>query len=457
MSPVDVLNPAAAFHTDPAQVHETLRRKLLVDGFDFVFDPERSHGATLVDSRSGRSFVDLFSFFASMPVGFNHPKMRDPAFLTRLTSAAVHKPTNSDVYTQAMADFVVALSRTLPVPAGAKESPFVHLFFVEGGTLAVENALKAAFDWKVQKNLRRGLPESVGTKVLHFQNAFHGRSGYSLSLTNTFDSRKTRYFPKFEWPRIPTPALSFPATAESVARTADAERVAISLMKDALARHKNDIACVILETIQGEGGDNHFRTEFLKQLRQLCDEEEIVLIFDEVQSGFGLTGKWWAQEHHGVYPDIFSFGKKTQVCGIAATTRVDDVDSVFKIPSRINSTWGGNLVDMVRCTRYIEIIEQENLLANAASTGKYVLGTLEAIAAEFPGKMFNIRGRGLMCAFDLASPESRDQLRKHLYDEGVVILACGARSLRYRPVLDFTTADADKAAEAIRRAMRKLT
>jgi L-lysine 6-transaminase len=436
------------FKTAAKDVHDALRRKMLVDGYDFVFDSEHSRGAKMADAKSGREYLDLFSFFASLPVSYNHPGLSDPTFREKLLAAALHRPTNSDVYTTAMADFVTAFSRTLP-PA------FTHLFFIDGGALAVENALKVAFDWKVQKNLRRGLPETVGTRIAHFERAFHGRSGYTLSLTNT-DQRKTKWFPKFDWPRLPTPGLTFPVTDRVLEDVKRVEDAAVARLKDELVRHPHDVAAVIVETIQGEGGDNHFRPEFLRRLRDLCDEAEMLLIFDEVQTGFGLTGTWWAFEQLGVAPDIFSFGKKTQQCGIAATSRVDDVDSCFKVPSRINSTWGGNLVDMVRCTRYVEVIEEYRLLENVRRVGPYALGKLAELAAAFPALVSNVRGRGLMCAFDLATPALRDRLKDALEEDGVIILPCGERSIRFRPVLDFTTQDADEAHRRLAAGLAKI-
>ncbi len=436
------------FHTPAAKVHEALRAKLLVDGYDFVFDPVRSKGAKLFDAKSGREFLDLFSFFASLPISYNHPGLSDPSFREKIAAVALHRPTNSDVYTTALADFVAAFSRTLP-PA------FTHLFFIDGGALAVENALKVAFDWKVQKNLRRGLPETVGTRIAHFERAFHGRSGYTMSLTNT-DPRKTKWFPKFDWPRLACPGLSFPATPAVIENVGRVEDVAIAQLKDALVRFPSDVAAVIIEPIQGEGGDNHFRPEFLKRLRDLCDEAEMLLIFDEVQTGFGLTGTWWCHEQLGVTPDVFAFGKKTQQCGIAATKRVDDVDSVFKVPSRINSTWGGNLVDMVRCTRYVEVIEEYRLLENVRRVGPYALACLERLAGAFPHLVSNVRGRGLFCAFDVATPALRDRLKDLLEEDGVIILPCGERSIRFRPVLDFTTQDADEAAAKLAVGLAKL-
>jgi len=434
------------FRTAPGAVKDSLDTHLLADGLDLIFDPAASHDAWMVDARNGDEYLDLFSFFASLPVGFNHQALDDEAYLAKLGQAARIKPTNSDIYTQAMADFVASFARTLP--AG-----FKHLFFIEGGALAVENALKAAFDWKVRKNMAAGRPETLGTQIIHFKHAFHGRSGYTLSLTNSFDPRKTQYFPMFDWPRIEAPGARFPLDADTIREVEAAEATCIAQIKEALAANQHDIAALIIETIQGEGGDVHFRPEFFQHLRTLADEEEFLLIFDEVQSGMGLTGKWWAFENCGVQPDIFSFGKKTQVCGIAATSRLDEVDSVFEVSSRINSTWGGNLVDMVRCERFIQIIEDENLLENARNVGGYALEQLSELASDHPG-MDNVRGRGLMCAFDLQDSDTREQVRGRLYErERVIMLPSGERSLRFRPVLDFTRAHVDEAVNRIRRAL----
>ena len=442
------------FQTDPREVHRVLGEWMLVDGFPLVYDTERSRGAHLVDAIGGTPYLDMFSFFASMPVGHNHPKLRTPDFAAKLQAATLTKVSNSDIYTPAMADWVAALGRTMP-------ANFEHLFFIEGGALAVENALKVAFDWKVRKNIARGLcsgrdDDLLGTQVLHFRSAFHGRSGYTLSLTNGFAPQKTQYFPKFPWPRVSTPAMRFPFDEVAQAATIAAEQATVAEIRAAIAERGHDIAAMILETIQGEGGDNHFRPEFLQTLRSLCDEHEILLIFDEIQCGMGLTGKWWAFEHTGVQPDVFSFGKKTQVCGIASTTRVDEVDSCFKVPSRINSTWGGNIVDMVRATRYIEIIEQERLLDNARDMGEHLLAGLRSLAKP-GGPVSNVRGRGLMCAFDLPSPEIRGNVVKAaMKDEHMLVLPCGNAGIRFRPVLDIDRGAIDDALARLARVLGKL-
>ncbi len=445
--------PKPVFQTAAHEVHDVLRNWMLVDGLPIVYDAQRSHDAFVVDAKTGHEYLDLFSFFASMPVGHNHPKLADPEFHARMMAAVVTKVSNSDIYTPAMADFVRAMGRTMP-------PGFKHLFFIEGGALAVENALKVAFDWKVRKNIERGLckgtdDDLLGTQVIHFENAFHGRSGYTLSLTNSFSQQKTQYFPKFRWPRVSTPAMAFPL-ADHLAEVEAAERRSLEQIHAAIDVHGHDIAALIIETIQGEGGDNHFRPEFLAALRQICDENEILLVFDEIQSGMGVTGKWWAFEHHGVQPDVFAFGKKSQVCGLASTGRVNDIDSVFKVSSRINSTWGGNIVDMVRATRYIEIIEQDGLLDNARIVGEHLVGGLHHLA-ERHAVVSCVRGAGLMCAFDLPTPELRTTLiDRAMADERLLILPCGRQSVRFRPSLDVTREHIDDGLARLARLLQRL-
>jgi L-lysine 6-transaminase len=429
----------------PERVHETLRRHLLVDGFDLVLDTRASRGSWLVDARDGSRHLDLFSFFASAPLGMNHPALADdPAFLAELTEVAVNKPSSSDIYTTHMAAFVETFERVLGDPA------LPHLFLVEGGALAVENALKTAFDWKRRHNALHGRPEHLGTKVLHLRKAFHGRSGYTLSLTNT-DPRKTALFPTFDWPRIDVPAIRFPLSADHRAEVEAAEVRALQQAREAFAAHRHDIACFIAEPIQGEGGDNHLRAEFLQAMQALCREHDALFVLDEVQTGGGMTGTAWAYQQLGVQPDVVAFGKKLQVCGIMAGGRVDEVpDNVFRVSSRINSTWGGGLTDMVRSRRYLEVIEADGLIERAAVLGKRLLDGLATIP-----EVGNVRGRGLFVAVDLPTPEARDAALERLHrDEKVLILGGGERSIRFRPALSIGEDELDAAVAALARAVR---
>jgi L-lysine 6-transaminase len=429
-------------HVAPDDVREVLGRSILADGLDFVLDVERSAGSHLVDARTGERYLDMFTFFASSALGMNHPALADdPSFRAELAAAAVNKPSNSDVYSVPMARFVETFARVLGDPA------LPHLFFVDGGALAVENALKVAFDWKSRLNESRGLDPELGTKVLHLQGAFHGRSGYTLSLTNT-DPNKVARFPKFDWPRIDAPYL------RPDANMAEVEAESLRQARAAFEANPHDIACFIAEPIQGEGGDRHFRAEYFVAMRDMCDEFDALLIFDEVQTGCGMTGTAWAHQQLGVVPDVVAFGKKTQVCGVMAGRRVDDVpDNVFAVSSRINSTWGGNLTDMVRSRRILEVVEADGLLAHAADEGRHLLGRLRELAADFPGVVLDPRGRGLMCAFSMPTAAQRDALIQRLWDRHVIMLASGPDSVRFRPALTATRDDIDAAIDAVRAAL----
>lgn len=427
---------------------EVLEKHILLDPPHLVIDFEKSHGSYFYDALSDRELLDFYSFFASLPIGFNHPKMLEKSITEDLYRAGLCKPANSEVLSIEYAEFVDTFEK-IAAPKG-----FEHFFFISGGGLAVENALKAAFDWKVRKNLAKGIKDK-GSQIIHFKRAFHGRTGYTLSLTNTFDPNKTKYFPKFDWPRITSPFIQFPLTDSNLEQVIHLENQAVQEIKKAFAERPDDIAAIIIEPIQGEGGDNHFRKEFIQALRKLADENEALLIFDEVQTGMGMTGRMWCAEHFGIMPDIICFGKKSQICGIMCNDRVQEVDSVFKVPSRINSTWGGSLVDMVRCARYLEIIEEEHLVENAARMGKFLLDGLRNISQHF-AHMTHIRGRGLMIAFDLPSTEERNKFRRYLFDAGCMVLPCGERSIRLRPSLNLTLEDAKKGLVFIREGFQKL-
>ncbi len=433
----------------PGKVHEVLSKYMLTDGFDIVLDLKNSRGIHLIDEKTGDQYIDFFAFFASSALGMNHPKLNTSEVKEELALAGINKPSNSDIYTTKMVEFVDTFGR-FAMPDYMK-----HLFFISGGALAVENGLKVAFDWKVQKNFLKGYKEEKGHQVIHFKEAFHGRSGYTMSLTNT-DPDKIRYFPKFNWPRIINPKISFPleANLESIKKL---EYQAIDEIHKSIRNNPDDIAVIIIEPIQGEGGDNFFRKEFFQKLREIADENDILLMFDEIQTGFGLTGKFWASEYY-VNPDIISFGKKAQVCGIMVSDRIDDIpENCFRKSSRINSTWGANLVDMVRSKHILQIIKEDNLVDNANVQGKYLLDNLLDLQSEFKGIVSNVKGLGLMCSFDLPDQPAINKFRKSCYQEKLLILGCGKKSIRFRPPLNITKEGLDEGLKIIKKVLSLLS
>jgi L-lysine 6-transaminase len=433
---------------DAPHVLQELERHILMDGFKIVIDLEKSRGSYLYDAASGHRLIDLYGFFGSMPVGFNHPHFQEPEVQAELARAAKTKIANSDVYSEGYAEFVETFARVAPLP------PLSRYLFIEGGALAIENCLKAAMDWKVRKNMAAGCGER-GTDVLHFRRAFHGRTGYTMSLTNT-DPRKTDLFAKFNWPRVSNPSIDFSLPQSERERDViEREKESEAEIRKFIDERGADICAIIIEPIQGEGGDNHFRGEWLKKLRQICDESDVLLIFDEVQTGLGTTGRAWCCEHFGVVPDLMAFGKKVQVCGVMAGPRLDEVkDNAFRLPSRLNSTWGGNFTDMVRSAHYLRIIEQENLIENAANVGAYFVDQLLELQRECD-MISAVRGRGLFIAFDMPDAKTRDDFWRELFDAGVLVLKSGEHSIRFRPALDISQQVVDEALEILRRLCRR--
>ncbi|HEY5820824.1 MAG TPA: L-lysine 6-transaminase [Propionibacteriaceae bacterium] len=441
---------AEQIHVAPAEVHEVLSEHILSDGMKLVLDLTRSRGSWIVDARNGQRYLDLYTFFASAPLGLNPPGIvDDPTFMAELGAIAANKPANPDMYSSAYAEFVATFARVLGDPA------LPHLFFVEGGALAVENALKVAFDWKSRRNEAAGRDRRLGTRILHLTHAFHGRSGYTLSLTNT-EPNKTDRFPRFDWPRIDAPVITHPLS-EHLDLVLEAEEQALAQARQAFADHPHDIAAFIAEPIQGEGGDNHLRPEFFQRMQELVHAHDALFILDEVQTGVGTTGTAWAYQQLGVTPDVVAFSKKAQLGGIMAGGRVDEVsDNVFVVPGRINSTWGGGLVDMVRSQRILEIIESEGLIEAAGPKGELLLNGLRAVESR-TGAIGNVRGRGLFAACDLDTPELRDAVVTDLREvEHVIVLPCGVRAIRFRPALNIGDDEIDLATAALGRSVARI-
>ncbi|MDR3280226.1 MAG: L-lysine 6-transaminase [Synergistaceae bacterium] len=445
------------FGVTPNEVFPAIEKYMLRDGYDIVIDMEKSKGSHVVDARTGDDWLDFYTFFASAPFGMNHDKLTNDEFKEKIFRAAINKVANSDIYTLEMGEFVKTFGEL------ARPEGFNHLFFVDYGTLAVENAFKVAMDWKVQKLQAKGkitrgeaISGSKGTKVIHFNEAFHGRGGYTLSVTNTSDANKFQRFAKFnDWPRIINPKITFPLETH-IATTQWLEAQAVKQINNVLADDPDGHCAIIIETIQGEGGDNHFRTEFLQKLKDICDQNEMMLIFDEVQCGMGITGKMWAWQYQ-VAPDIFTIGKKAQVCGIAVGPKVDEVENnCFKVSSRINSTWGGTVADMVRSTRYLEIYRDDHILDYVTNTaGPALIKGLEKLRDEFPELISNVRGKGLMCAYDIKTPELRGKFLAECSKRHMLILPCGTHTVRFRPALNVPLEDIALGIEISRQAAKE--
>jgi len=435
---------------------------------DISPDLWKSHNSYLVD-RSGEEYLDFFGFLSTAPVSYNHPRLRDKAFLDRLAKASFYRPSLADFWTEELAEFVDAL-RKYGTP-----DYLHHYFFIDGGALAVENALKASFDWKVRRNLEKGLIDHdptedlmpLGTKVISFESAFHGRSGYTLSLTHTNDKRKYKYFPKFDWFRVEPPVMRFDnnGAVSNPEEVQAQEKKAADAIVSILEKHGDDVAAFIIEPIQCEGGDRHIPSSFFTTLRNLGDKYDVLLIYDEVQTGFGTTGKMWGHEHFGsdARPDLIAFSKKSQVGGVMANHDkfARFKDNVFANndggKSRLNSTWGGHPSDMLRGAEYLKIIHDENLLANASEKGEKLLSGIREFCKKYDTLIENPRGRGMLLGFDAATPQDQGNLWQAMKEENLLALTCGTRTIRFRPHLDLTDDDVEQGLDRLGRALKKIS
>lgn len=420
---------------NPITAHDIVRKTNFYSAYDLTYDLTKSYGNYIWDSKNNRPILDCMGFFASNPLGHNHPKMLEREFSEKLLRVSRTNPANTEIITEEYAGFIQSFYDI------AFPSHFKYLFLISGGSAAVENALKTAFDWKLQFNRLNDIhihPNELD--VIHLRKAFHGRGGYTLSLTNTSDPRKYRDFPKWNWTRFDPPSINF----DDMSGIEELTNKTIVEMEDYLEKHHHKVAAIIIEPIQGEGGDNYFTDTFHTYLRFLANEFNCLLIYDEIQTGLGITGKWWAYQNYSIVPDIIVFGKKAQVCGIIVGRVIDSVERhVFNEKSRLDSTWNGNLTDMVRGQRYLEVVKEDKLLSNTISTGAYLLEGLKDVSKNLEEKFYNVRGLGLMIAFDFPIKELRDSFLEIALKHGLLCLGCGSSSIRLRPSLTFNKKDVD--------------
>ena len=429
-----------------ARAVQDLRASVTGDLIDIVVDLDSGSGCRFSDARDGTEYLDMTMYFSSAPLGHGHPALRDPACERAMLRAARTKPSNPDFATVEQAEFAETFRRV----AGDPDLPL--LFLIDSGTLAVENALKIAFDWKTKRNARAGVAARAH-RVLHLRHAFHGRSGYTLSLTNT-EPAKIRDYPKFDWPRIPSPVV--PTEEWEAPGLLPAETAALEQARTELERYGAEIACLVYEPVQGEGGDRHLRGRFLRALRDLCTEHDVLTVADEVQTG-ALAGAPWVSVELDLRPDLIAFGKRMQVCGVQGGRRVLEVeDNAFREPSRISSTWGGSLVDMVRATHVLRTVERDELFDRAARMGELLRAELRALAAEFPGVLRDPRGRGLMCAIGFHDRAVRDGV---IADARrccrTLFLPSGPDSVRWRPPLTVSEEEISAAVAAMRTCLHR--
>ncbi len=353
--------------------------------FPLQVDLARSRGSIVHDELSGHGYLDLFGLYSSLPLGYNHPIFGADFFADVCEVASVRLATN--VFRHRFIDrFVRAFRPHL-------FSDRIHLSCT--GALAVESAIKVAMERRKLKHPR----------VLSIENSFHGVNAWGLPTSRVgATARRMEWFPKSDWPCLPLDA-------------------AIAWLRSG---ETDDVVAVIVEPIQATSGDIYLAPEKLQELASIANAKGICVIMDEIQSGFGVTGRMWYAEHLGVTPDILVFGKKSQVCGLCAS---EEYAEIFESPfQKLDVTFDGDLIDMVRATYVLRAIDTNDILRN-------VLALSAAFEAALAPVVEGYRSRGCLIAFDLPDTASRDAFVSRCFASRVLVNKAGERSIRLRPHL----------------------
>ncbi|KAH7317356.1 4-aminobutyrate aminotransferase [Rhexocercosporidium sp. MPI-PUGE-AT-0058] len=406
----------------------------------FVADYVNSSGNYIVDV-DGNKYLDVYAQIASIAVGYNNEALIKAAKSPEMITALVNRPATGNF----PAENWMSLLRDGLMRAAPKG--LNQIFTAQSGSEANELAFKAAFmlyqrrqrgegvEWTEEEigscinNAKPGSPELA---VLSFRNSFHGRGFGSLSTTRSKAVHKLD-IPSFNWPQASFPALKYPLEKYTTENTAEEQRC-LTEVESLIQSWHCPVAAVIIEPIQGEGGDNHASPAFFQGLRAITQKLKVVLIVDEVQTGFGATGKFWAHDHWNLStpPDIVTFSKKAQTAGYFFSDTMLVPDKAY----RQFNTWMGDAARVILCNAVIEQIIETKLVEQTARVGAVLYAELEKLATRYPQLIQNLRGKGqgTFIAFDTLSAAPLLAKMKRL---GVNIGSCGRETVRLRPMLVF--------------------
>ncbi|GAA5899346.1 hypothetical protein JCM8208_001622 [Rhodotorula glutinis] len=408
-----------------------------------VADYAKSKGNYLVDV-DGNQHLDVFAQIASIAIGYNHPTLIELAKTDEFAIASMNRPALGSF---PGADWAETIQKGL-LTVAPKGVP--HLFTQMDGSGANEGALKAAFmayralltlrpppSTQMASCMNNASPGSPELVAMSFKSGFHGRLFGSLSLTRSKAIHKLD-IPAFDWPAVSWPSIKYPLD-EYASENAEAEARTIARVEETIvewAKKGKKVAALIVEPVQAEGGDNHASPSFFKALRTVTREHGVYLIVDEVQTGVGATGSFWAHEKWQLDhpPDFVTFSKKMQAAGYyhAESTRPS-------LPYRNYNTWMGSPAIAMQAREIISFVKSHGLVQHTAVVGDELFSHLGALARRFPGMINNLRGKdhGTFIAWDAESPQARDKFVAAMRHEGVVMGGCGERAIRLRPMLIF--------------------
>lgn len=424
-------------------------------------DYEKSIGNYMVDA-DGNTFLDIITQISSIPLGYNHPALiealRDQANMAEF----VNRPCLGFLPPK---QFISRISNALleVAPKGLTEVQTMAC-----GSCSVENALKAAFIYyrdqqrggapptkeELHTTMWNQSPGSPQLSAISFDGGFHGRTMGALSCTHSKAIHKLDV-PAFDWPIAQFPRYKYPLEANAQENAQEDQRCLANV--DQLIhdyRDKAPVAAMIVEPIQSEGGDFHGSPEFFKGLRRICNQNKIGLIVDEVQTGCGPTGRFWAHEHFNMEdaPDFVTFSKKMLLGGYFYKPEFRPNQAY-----RVFNTWMGDPSKLILLEQVIAVIQKENLLAKIEQTGSRLQKGLHELQAKFHGLVSNVRGRGTFCALDFPDGSTRDKALEQLALHGVYAGGCGEKSVRVRTALVFNEKHADILLERLNTVLGKMS
>ena len=350
-----------------------------------TIDFKNSHGSYFVDKHSKEEYLDFFNMYSSLALGYNHP-IFDYSFKEKINEISYLRMANNVFKSDELLDFVEEF----------KNYTFSSNFhFTCTGALAVESALKAAMQYK----------KFINPLVISIKNSFHGVNSWGFTTSRIgITEKRMEYFPQNNWINLTLDEVIYHLNNENI----------------------DNLVAILIEPIQSTNGDIYLDKNKLLEIRELCTKKDICYILDEIQTGFGTTGKMWYYEHINITPDILIFGKKAQVCGIVTNNKYSEI---FSNPyQKLDVTFDGELIDIVRASYILKAFKKYNILENVQNYSQLIKNSLE-------NKVINYRSVGAMIAFDFRTKEERDSFVKKCFDNKLLINKASDKAVRLRPNL----------------------